>query len=234
MNNIALITARGGSKGLPRKNILDLHSLPLIAWTIRAALNSKFIDQVYVTTEDAEIIDISQQYGAEIILRPRHLASDNTASEPVIAHALEHLKKQSILVKDIFLLQPTSPLRTTTHIDEAYDLYINKKADSVISLFEPSHHPLKAFKVQNNGTVKGLISDDSPYCRRQDLPVALQPNGAIYIFNNYKFLRYSKIPRTNIYPYIMSETESLDVDTIEDLNNIESYMKSKNYEQPKF
>jgi CMP-N-acetylneuraminic acid synthetase len=222
---IALITARGGSKGLPRKNILPLNGLPLIAWTIKAALESGNIDYVYVSTEDDEIKGVSIELGAKIILRPVELAQDDSGSEPVIAHALEFLKVNGIETTEVFLLQPTSPMRTSQHIDEAYNLYIKKAADCVISVFEPEHSPAKAYKLNRDGTIEGLLFAGAPYSRRQDLPKSFQPNGAIYVFSSAAFMSKKLIPRTKVYPYVMNKESSIDIDTMEDLTKAELYLE---------
>lgn len=220
--NVAIITARGGSKGLPRKNILPLAGVPLIGWTIRAALQSDCIDKVYVSTEDKEISAISVSLGAEVIARPEELAQDDTSSEPVIAHALQALSDKGILAKNVFLLQPTSPLRTFEHIEQSWALYRQTGADCVISVFEPKHSPAKAYKVLPSGEITGLLHESAPYMRRQDLETCVQPNGAIYLFSAEKFLEKNQIPRTRVFPLIMTHEESTDIDTIEDLKTAES------------
>jgi CMP-N,N'-diacetyllegionaminic acid synthase len=226
-NTVALITARGGSKGLPRKNILLLNGIPLIGWTIQAALNCKLIDRVFVSTEDDEIQQVSLEQGAEIIPRPIALASDTTCSEEVIEHAISFLEQQRFNINTVILLQPTSPLRNSQHIDEALESYNQKNAKCVISVFEPSHTPVKAYVEKDDGSISGMFSSSAPYMRRQDLPRAFQPNGAIYAFSALEFKKKNQIPREDVYPYIMSELESADIDTQEDLIHVEQILKSK-------
>ncbi len=125
---LAIIPARGGSKRLPRKNILNLAGKPLIAWTIEAALQSKYIDKVLVTSNDDEILKVSNDYGASTIKRPMHLSQDNSTSFEAISHAIENTQEFDYIV----LLQPTSPLRTSGHIDEAIQLIFQKKSDAII------------------------------------------------------------------------------------------------------
>lgn len=227
--NIALITARGGSKGLPRKNVLPLAGQPLIAWTIQAALAAKCIDAVYVSTDDKEIADVSAHYGAGVILRPAELAQDDTGSEPVIAHAIEYLQARQQVIAQVFLLQPTSPLRRAEHIDAAYQRYMQLSARCLISVFEPKHTPAKAYKVNADGSISGLLNDSAPYSRRQDLPVAVQPNGAIYLFSADSFMQQRQIPRQNVVPYIMTYTDSVDIDSAEDLA-LAATLLEKHYE----
>jgi CMP-N,N'-diacetyllegionaminic acid synthase len=225
---IALITARGGSKGLPRKNILPLNGKPLISWTIEAALQSDCIEKVFVSTDDTEISAISKLYGAEVIDRPREFATDTATSDVVIEHAITYIEEQGYDLEIIVLLQPTSPLRTSQHIDDAFVLYKQKKANIVLSVFEPEHTPIKAYVEQEDGSIRGIHSDDAPYKRRQDLPRSFQPNGAIYIFNVQSFKKLNRIPRDKVYPFVMLTNESVDVDTFEDLQHIENYLKRNN------
>lgn len=225
---IALITARGGSKGLPRKNILPLGGQPLIGWSIQAAFDSHLIDRVFVSTEDKEIADTSLQLGAEVIQRPLALAADSSSSEEVIGHAIKYLEEKNLNFDTLVLLQPTSPLRTSAHIDEAIKIYEQKNASCVISVFEPVHTPVKAYVEKEDGSMSGLFSLSAPYTRRQDLPRAFQPNGAIYAFSIIEFKKYNKIPKENVYPYVMSEQNSADIDTLQDLLNVEKILKRKN------
>lgn len=226
--NIALITARGGSKGLIRKNVLELAGKPLIAWTVEAALESSVVDDCYVTTEDEEIASIAKRYGAKIIQRPMSLAQDNSASEEVLAHAIDGLKRLNVNFNSLVLLQPTSPLRNSGHINAAYSIYIQEKADCVISVFEPRHSPVKAYKLNGDGMLTGLVSSAAPYTPRQQLPEAYQPNGAIYIINVEAFCGSNLIPRDNVYPFVMTESDSIDIDTIDDFKQIELVIRAKN------
>ncbi|MDD1796041.1 acylneuraminate cytidylyltransferase family protein [Enterovibrio sp. ZSDZ42] len=225
--NIAIITARGGSKGLPRKNVLPLAGKPLIAWTIEAAKTSPNVDDVFVTTDDEEIASVSREYGANVIPRPTELAQDTTSSEPVIKHAIQWLSSKDITPKLTILLQPTSPLRSNKHIKESIDFCCEKNASAVISVFEPTHSPVKAYVEKENGSIEGLYDKDAPYSRRQDLPRAFQPNGAIYVFDTKQFMATGQIPREDVYPYVMSEDESSDIDTQEDLIKAERIIKER-------
>jgi CMP-N,N'-diacetyllegionaminic acid synthase len=222
---IALITARGGSKGLLRKNVLPLNGNPLISWTIQAALQSHCIEKVYVSTDDAEISSVSKLYGAEVIDRPSEFAADSSSSEVVIEHAIMYLEEQGYDIEIIVLLQPTSPLRTSQHIGDAFELYKQTNANIVISVFEPEHTPIKAYVEQADGSMRGIYSDDAPYKRRQDLPRSFQPNGAIYMFDVQSFKKLNRMPRDKVYPFVMRTNESTDIDTFEDLERVEKYLK---------
>jgi len=223
--NIALITARGGSKGLRGKNISDLKGMPLIAWTIEAAKKSGAFEVIYVSTDSRDIKRISREFGALIIDRPLELATDTASSEDAIAHAISYLKlKDSDLV---MLLQPTSPLRNANDIIGSLDVYDSSEdCKGVISVYEPGNTPAKAYKMAENGQLTGLLSPDAPYERRQDLPRCFQPNGAIYLFGTGDFNVYKGIPKSGIYPFIMEEERSMDVDTKLDLIKIEDYLSA--------
>ncbi len=227
-NFTALITARGGSKGLPRKNILPVNGKPLIAWTIEAAIECQAISEVFVSTDDEEIADISSEYGAKVIRRPVYLASDTASSIDVIKHSIDWLESNEILNKNMVLLQPTSPLRTSKHLSEALQLFHDKSAKFVISVFEPEHTPLKSYVQCDDGSIEGVFSADAPYMRRQDLPQAFQPNGAIYAFSIDEFKRYNHFPRSSTYPYLMSELDSTDIDTEKDLTSVELRLRELN------
>lgn len=223
----ALITARGGSKGLPRKNVLLLNSKPVIAWTCEAALASDYIQEVYVSTEDSEIKLLSSFGGVKHVERPIELASDTASSIDVITHALENLSRQNLHIDTLVLLQPTSPLRTSDDINKAIELYEKLDANMVISVFEPSNPPIKAYYEAEDGQLRGIYKDDAPYMRRQDLPKSYQPNGAIYVINVKSFKANNTLPKNKVFPYVMSEALSADIDTIDDFIKIEKFMKEK-------
>lgn len=145
MEILAIIPARGGSKGIPRKNLAILAGQPLIAYTIRAARNAKLLNRVVVSTEDEEIAGVAKSHGAEVILRPSELALDTTPTEPVLLDVLKTLESKEGYVPDaVVLLQPTSPLRSESHIDEAIKKLYDTEADAVVSVCEAQHHNLSA------------------------------------------------------------------------------------------
>lgn len=208
---LAVIPARGGSKRLPRKNVLDLAGNPLIAWTIEAAKNSKYIDHFVVSTDDQEISDVSKKYGAEVLTRPGELATDTASSVDVVLHAIA---AQSQSCDYVILLQPTSPLRTAEHIDEAIELLFEKSANAVISVCETDHSPLWANTLPEDGNMGSFIREEVQGKRSQDLPIFYQLNGAIYLVNAVNFKQSkSFIQATNSYAYIMSKKDSVDIDT---------------------
>jgi CMP-N-acetylneuraminic acid synthetase len=225
---LAIIPARGGSRGVPNKNIAPLAGKPLIAWTIEAALASRFITRVVVSSDSAPILSVARQYGAEVLTRPAGLASDTARSEPVVAHCLAALKAAAGYVPEVVvLLQPTSPLRAARDIDAALELLDDGIADSVISVSEPPHSPYKCLRETSDGFLQGLVDDEAPFKRRQDLPRALQPNGAIYAIRTVSFEGSGKLLTRRTRPYEMGAKESLDIDTGEDLVRAEQALKAR-------
>ena len=224
MKIISIIPARGGSKGLPKKNILELAGKPLIAWTIESSLKSKYISKTIVSSDCDEILNISSKYGSEILKRPDELARDTTPTEPVVEHILQNIKdlgNYSYLV----LLQPTSPLRDEKDIDEAISKLIQEKdATALISVKEIDNKILKAFKINNNGYLEGISNNKYPFMRRQNLPKVFMPNDAIYIISINEFLKTKRLFSDNAISYLMNEEKSLDIDTIDDFEKIKNYI----------
>ena len=224
MKIISIIPARGGSKGLPKKNILELAGKPLIAWTIESSLKSKYISKTIVSSDCDEILNISSKYGSEILKRPDELARYTTPTEPVVEHILQNIKdlgNYSYLV----LLQPTSPLRDEKDIDEAISKLIQEKdATALISVKEIDNKILKAFKINNNGYLEGISNNKYPFMRRKDLPKVFMPNGAIYIISINEFLKTKRLFSDNAISYLMNEEKSLDIDTIDDFEKIKNYI----------
>lgn len=209
---IAIITARGGSKGLPRKNILPFCGKPLIAHTIEAAKNCQVIDRILVSTDDNEIAEVSQAFGAEVpFMRPEELASDTVGSRDVLLHALQFLEMRGEPVDSFCLLQPTSPLRTAADIDEAFEIFQAKKADSVLSV-SPYEHPIQwALEVRDGGRI--LPRENQVAARRQEMIEYCRPNGAIYLFRTDFFKISTGYIGENSYGYIMPPEKSMDIDT---------------------
>ena len=209
-NVVAIIPARGGSTGLSRKNIRLLAGKPLVAYSIEAALKSRYINKVVVSTDDEEIAGISRRYGAEVIERPKELAKDITPTEPVIEHTLECLKEDEGYKCDIIiLLQPTSPIRNIKHIDEALDLFLNKCYDSLLSVC-----PSSVFLWRTGETGAYPINYDyKSRPRRQDKEIEYRENGAIYITTYNNFMKSHSRLGGMIGIYIMSEEYSIYIDT---------------------
>ena len=206
---LAIIPARGGSKRLPRKNILDLNGKPLIAYSIEAGLKSNYIDKVIVSSDDTEILNISKDFGADIIKRPDILASDTATSFDAIKHTIENSNRYDYIV----LLQPTSPLRTSINIDESIELLNEKDADAIISVCEMDHSPLWSNILDKTLSMKGFLKDEVLNKRSQDLEKYYRLNGAIYICRTDKLLEEkSFFLKENSFGFIMDRESSVDID----------------------
>lgn len=212
---VALIPARGGSKRLPRKNILPFAGCPLIAWTIKAAQNCKYIDKVIVSTDDVEIAEVSQKFGAEIpFLRPRHLASDGASSFVVAEHMLNWLNEQKYHVETLCLLQPTSPLRNSKDLEDAFELYFANEADAVVGVCKAEHSPLWCNTLPLDKNMNNFIRSDVKGKRSQDLPDYYRINGALYIYNTQQLLCKNEFYyNEKTFAYCMSNEHSIDIDT---------------------
>ena len=225
---LSIIPARGGSKGLPRKNVVDLAGKPLIAWTIEASLKSKYISKTVVSSDNKEILDISVEYGAEIIKRPDNLASDTATSESVVKHAIDCLESTGEVFDIVVLLQPTSPLRTSIDIDNAFDIMFYSDATAIISVCEFDNKALKTFIKDEDGFLQGVSNNKYPFMRRQDLPSVYTPNGAIYIINTKIYLENQSLLTATTKEYLMPEFRSVDIDTIKDLDFLNLMLQHEN------
>ena len=222
---LAIIPARGGSKGLPGKNIKIFNGKPLIAWTIEAALKSKYINRVIVSTEDPKIKKISRDYKTEIVERPNHLAEDASKVYDVIEHALNFLSEKEKYYPDVIvLLQPTSPLRNTKDIDGALDIFLKNECDSVVSVYE-STPPIYWAMEANEKYLKPVFDKKYFSKRRQDLAITYNPNGAAYVSNVDNFNRYKGFYSENILPFVMPIERSIDIDSEIDFILAETLMK---------
>lgn len=226
---IAIITARGGSKGIPRKNLVSVGGKPLIAWTIEAAQGCKSIEHILVTSDDEEILSISQSLGATTLKRPTELATDTARVGPVLTHALEYVQKQGTLPKLVVYLQPTSPLRTTDHLNQAFALFADKNADALISVYPIGNEVLKAYVLGEQGFLTGIRNNDYPNFNRQDLPQVYMPNGAIYILRSKDFLKHSKFLVDRTIPFIMTQEESIDINTNDDIDIVDRILRSRKH-----
>ena len=221
---LSIIPARGGSKRLPRKNVLDLCGKPLISWTIEAALNSKYLDEVVVTSDDSEILGIANNMKVRSIKRPPHLASDTASTFDAVKHTIDNVDSYEYIV----LLQPTSPLRNATHIDKAIELLARKGADAVISVSNISHNPAWSNTLDESLSMKNFINEEFLKKSSQDLEKYYKLNGAIYICKTKKLLEEkSFFLRDNIFAFIMSTTSSVDIDKKEDFEFANLYLSKK-------
>lgn len=225
---LAIIPARGGSKGVLRKNTRNFCGKPLIAWTIEEALKCKYIDRLIVSTEDLEIATVAKEFGAEVpFLRPEQLAQDATPGIGPILHALDCLSKQENFNPDLTCtLQCTSPFRKTYHIDEALERIVAGGHDSIIGVCESEVNPYWMKRIEN-GRIKDFITTKINYTRRQDLPKVYRLNGAIYIARTAVLLKKGNWYTNNTVPYVMDKASSIDIDDLQDFKIAEFLMKEK-------
>jgi CMP-N,N'-diacetyllegionaminic acid synthase len=232
---LAVITARGGSKGVPRKNVLPLGGKPLLAWTAEAALSSNRLDRVILSTDDQEIADIGKSYGLDIPFeRPSELAGDTSHHPEVMIHATRFVREEQGDDFDVVMcLQPTVPFRKPKHIDEAIDVFLESKADSLISLKAQDYPPWWFFKLDGDRICPAIEYKSGVNVfnmERQQFDKVYRPNGAIYITWTKSLEMNNRIvdPSDCAY-YIMSEADSVDIDTVEDFARAEAMLK---YQQP--
>ena len=226
MHILAIIPARGGSRGIPKKNIVPLLGKPLIVWSIEAALGSKHIDRVVVSSDDKQILETAKTYGSEVVVRPKKISGDNSPYELLIQHVLKELKKKNGYFPDLLVyLQPTSPLRTADDIDKALELFFVKKADAVISVYALDKKYLKSFIAGKNGFLVSAFNNRFSFANRQDLPDVFMPNGAIFAIKTDIFLKRKQLFALKTIPYIMSVERSIDIDTLDDLKRAEKNLK---------
>ena len=224
--NLAIIPARSGSKGLKDKNIKLLNGKPLIAYTIEAALKSNIFREVLVSTDSEEYKKVSQEYGAWVpFLRPRCFAEDNTSTNEVIENVLLTLENMGKTYENFMVLQPTSPLRDENDLKEAFDFFIEKNANSVVSMCECEHSPLLTRKLSNEKQLDGFFAD-LKCSRRQELNNYYRLNGAIYLAKVDYFKKYKDFYKENSYAYIMDKCKSVDIDDMNDFLYAEFLMKT--------
>lgn len=228
---LAFIGARGGSKGLKNKNIIDFAGGPLIVWSIEAARDSKYVDRTIVSTDSEEIAKVSRQAGADVpFLRPARIAQDDSKIEDAIEHALAWIRKnEGVTYEYIMLLQPTSPLRTVEHVDAAIEHYFKHKKSSGDVLVSVSHLPAKIgwlMRKDKKGYVQFCIKEAKAQYRRQDIPEYYMPNGAIYLLSIKDLAKKGFFPKCTI-PFVMEQEVSVDIDSAEDLQRAMDIFKKR-------
>ena len=225
---LVIIPARGGSKGLPGKNIKSLNGMPLIAYSILAALRAKYVDKVIVSTDSEEIADVAKTFGAEVpFLRPTKLAQDNSKVIDAYCYMLENLNNnEGTSYEDFVALLPTAPLCTALDIDNAIELYRAKDADSVISVCETEIPPEWYLEVNSAGVIKKLFPNISGISKnRQEYKATYRPNGAIYILKHDILKEKQQYYTDKTFPYIMPKERSIDIDELLDFHFAESMIK---------
>ena len=227
MKICAIIPARGGSKGMPRKNVRLLAGKPLIYYTINEAKKSKYLGRLIVSTEDEEIAEVAKEYGAEVVPRPVELAQDDTPSLPVYQQVIKHLEEVGNFHPDVIvILQPTSPLRTVEDIDGVIEKFLKISCDSVISVCEVEHPPEWMYVLEGD-KLKPLIKGGRRVTWRQDALRSYRLNGAVYVTNRDIIMRQNRIMGDDTRAYIMAHERSIDIDTELDFKLAEVLMKER-------
>ena len=227
---IAIIPARGGSKGLPRKNIKPLLGKPLVTWTIEQATQSKYIDKVIVSTEDKEIAKISKKYGAEVpFLRPKELATDSSPTSDTIIQAISWFEKREEYFDIVVLLEPTSPLRKKDDLDNVIELFIKNidKADSLVSVGELHLENPYIMKKIENGYVKPFIEIGKNIYQRQQLPKVYFPYGVVYLSKTDTLKRHKTFYQEKTIPYFIENWQNYEIDDMYDFICVEAILKYK-------
>lgn len=220
---LAIIPARGGSKGVLRKNIRELAGKPLIAWTIEEAKKSKYITRLILSSEDEEIINVAKQYGCEVpFVRPMELAQDATPGIDPVLHAIQQCPGYDYVV----LLQPTSPLRNVEDIDGCIQLAIEQQSDFCVSVTEPEKSPYWMYTIEN-GHLNPLINQDKVAKIRQDLPKSYALNGAVYVAKVGSLLREKSFLNKKTGAFIMPSIRSFDIDTELDIKICDGILNSQ-------
>jgi N-acylneuraminate cytidylyltransferase len=222
---LAIIPARGGSKGIRLKNIAPFAGRPLLAWTMDVAHRSKYVDRTVLSSEDESILRVARQLGWDVpFVRPAELAQDDTPGIEPVLHALRELPGYDIVI----LLQPTSPLRDVADVDGCLERLVSSKAPAVVSVRDALEHPFWIYRLEAGGTLKPYVDQrETPIARRQDLPPAYLINGAIYAART-ETLRSARgflVPGTIAWP--MPLDRSIDIDTQHDLEAAEAVMRQR-------
>ena len=223
---IAIIPARGGSKGLPGKNIRPLGGKPLIAHSIECALGAKHVDRVIVSTDDSEIADVARQYGAEVpFLRPDYLATDEAKAIDNYVYTIDRLSHEwNKPIDEFAVLLPTAPLRTSEDVDGAIELFYAKNADSVVS-YTPEEHPVRWHKYLNEDNSFVDIFEKT-IDNRQAFRTSYYPNGAVYVFRT-AIIKAGMYYTNKSFAYVMPRNRSVDIDTLEDFQYAEFLLGRK-------
>ncbi len=230
MKIIGLIPARGGSKGIQKKSIALCAGKPLLAYTCDAALSSRNLSMTILSTDDPEIAEVGKHYGVEVpFLRPSELAKDDTPMIDVLKHAFHWLKNAREEVDAIALLQPTSPLRTAQHIDEAIELFQKTGANTVVSIIRVPHqfNPYSILKKNGNETLQPWIDDQPQMVLRQNKPALYARNGPAVLLIRSESIQKGILYSKKTFGYLMDEALSIDVDSPNDLTLAERAILSK-------
>ena len=228
---LAVIPARGGSKGIPSKNIIEVGGKPLIQYTIDCAKNSKYIDRAIISTDSEEIKKVSIECGGDVpFMRPKELALDTSKTIDCIVHAVDSLKKIGETYDYVMIIQNTVPLRKYWHVDESIEKLINSEERSLVSVTEVEQHPILMRTINEDGTVKNLLPMSSTM-RRQDFPKFYKVDGAIAIQKIDEDFNLNTSINDGKLAYIMDAKYSTDIDSYIDIKIIEYYLEKEKEEE---
>ncbi len=228
---LAIIPARGGSKGLPGKNIKELAGKPLISWSIEAGLQSSWIDELIVNTDSEKIAAVARNSGGKVpFLRPTEQATDSANTMDVLLHTINWYEKQDVFFDLIIVLQPTSPLRTGEDIDQAVQNFFKKNADCVVSVCMVEHHPYWTNQLPADGCMDGFLRPEAINTPRQQLPDYYGLNGAVYIAAIPWLKKHKSFFGKKTYAYVMEPERSVDIDTIIDFRLAEILLRERTSE----
>ena len=227
---MAIIPARGGSKGLPDKNILPLADKPLIVWSIEAARESKYIDKCIVSTDDDKISNIVKKFGGDVpFKRPAHLATDESTTFDVLEHGINFFKNQSVEFDYLVLLEPTSPLRDSNDIDEAIMILHEKRniADSIVGVSKvEATHPVFDVSINKAGLIQPYIGESFKVLRRQEIEELYFFEGSVYVSDIQVLLKEKGFYHDRTLPFVVPRWKSLEIDEIIDLLMAETVIKN--------
>jgi len=229
-NVLGIVLARSGSKGLPGKNIKLLCGKPLVAWSIEAGLFSKYIDDLVVSTDGAEIASLSKKLGAEVpFIRPSNLATDEASSVDAIIHALDYLENKGRYYDIVALLEPTSPLREASDIDAALELLINQNATAVVSVCKSeAQHPSFIFRMNNDSKkISPFLGRQPNALRRQDISSTYFLDGTIYCSTTDALKENRGFYHDDTRAVVMPKWKSLEIDDLDDFLMVEAIMRSR-------
>ena len=229
LNTLCTVCLRGGSKGVPGKNLRPLLGKPLMEYTILQAMESQLLDDIVISTDSEDIASIARKMGLHVwFLRPKHLASDQAAKIPVIIHALHEAekyynKKYSIIVD----LDATSPLREMSDIDKSMEQFLNADSSNLVTVCKARKNPYFNMIEKRNGQYKIVKEMETPIIRRQDAPEIFEMNASIYIWKRSCLLSNQSIINKDTDCYVMPEDKSLDIDSESDFRYVEYLMKNR-------
>lgn len=229
MNVLGLIPARGGSKGVPGKNIRLLNGKPLLAYTAEAALNSKLLVRTILSTDDKKIARVGMELGIDTpFIRPKELATDITPTYPVIMHALEYFRCRGEEYDAVCLLQPVTPLRDSSVIDGCIKMLINELADTVITTMPvpPKYHPNFVYLEENDRKLKYCMGEHTIPIPRQKLPAAVCREGSVYVTTTRTLIQEKSIYGKKVCGFSVLPERSVNIDTMEDWYQAENLIKS--------